>query len=154
MSFQMFAPGSKANFFGAASAAVQHMYGDVNCGGKVYHFTGESMLIKDGKMYINGKLQGEDAKSEDEKKVVYRDLVIEFKGKAESIKAEGNVRVDVTGDVGSISSTSGNIVVEGHVLGDARTMSGNITASAVHGSVSTMSGDINVTRISRAEKKA
>jgi hypothetical protein len=52
------------------------------------------------------------------------------------------VKVEITGNPGSVTTMSGDVSVTGSVTGSVRTMSGDVTCGPVGGGVSTMSGDI------------
>lgn len=84
-------------------------------------FAGQTIVIENGKMLVNGQPFTED----------------DF----------GNVMgyvddIQITGDVGNIKTMSGSVTVHGDVKGDARTMSGSIHCHNVYGRASTMSGSI------------
>lgn len=70
---------------------------------------------------------------------------------------EQTLNITVKGDVGTLSTTSGDVVVNGYVVGlktvsgdvdccdvkaDVQTVSGDVNAAVIHGSVKTISGDI------------
>jgi DUF4097 and DUF4098 domain-containing protein YvlB len=68
-----------------------------------------------------------------------------------NIVVEGNVEqvsgdfatITVNGDSGPVKTMSGDVAVQGDVMGDAKTMSGDVrVAGGITGKVSTMSGDI------------
>lgn len=69
-------------------------------------------------------------------------IVIRVQGNIETLKAEGCCEVHADGDIGSVSSMSGDISCR-CIKGNARTMSGDITAESIGGSASTMSGSIH-----------
>lgn len=56
----------------------------------------------------------------------------------------GPVSVNITGDCDSIMNTSGNVVINGNVTGDADTVSGNIICENVGRNVETTSGEIDI----------
>ena len=91
----------------------------------------QSVIIDNGKVYVNGNLQ--------------EDL------------STPSIEIKVEGSVGSINSTSGDVSVNGYVdsvstasgdvhckdiKGNVHTMSGNVTCGDISGSVSTMSGNV------------
>lgn len=91
----------------------------------------QSVIIDNGKVYVNGNLQ--------------EDL------------CTPSIEIKVEGSVGSITTTSGNVSVNGdaryintssgdvdchEVKGSVFTMSGDVTCGDIAGSVSTMSGDV------------
>ncbi len=54
------------------------------------------------------------------------------------------VDVVVHGDIGSVTTTSGDVKIDGSVGGDVKTISGDVRAkSTLSGAVSTISGDIS-----------
>ena len=72
-----------------------------------------------------------------------------------NIKIEGNVdrlEIDccqtflITGNVGNIKSTSGNVEVSGEVKGSVQTISGDVVCGNVSGNISTISGDVRKSR--------
>ena len=58
------------------------------------------------------------------------------------LKASPQITVHIQGDVGSVRLEAGTITVEGNVLGDLNTASGDIECRDVAGDVSTISGDV------------
>lgn len=60
----------------------------------------------------------------------------------ESIKADTCNTISVTGSVGSISTMSGDVEIDGNISGSISTMSGDVDCNNVGGNISTMSGDI------------
>lgn len=91
----------------------------------------QSIIIENGKVYVNGNLQGD-----------LSTLSIE-------IKVEGNVGsinttsgdVTINGDANSINTASGDVDCH-EVKGSVHTMSGDVTCGDIAGSVSTISGDV------------
>lgn len=91
----------------------------------------QSVIIDNGKVYVNGNLQ--------------EDL------------STPSIEIKVEGSVGSISTTSGDVTINGdsatintesgdvrchEVKGSVLTMSGDVTCGDIAGSVNTMSGDV------------
>lgn len=91
----------------------------------------QSIIIDNGKVYVNGNLQ--------------EDL------------STPSIEIKVEGSVGSISTTSGDVTINGdsatintesgdvrchEVKGSVLTMSGDVTCGDIAGSVSTMSGNV------------
>ena len=70
------------------------------------------------------------------------DINIIVEGNIESIKADTCNTISVTGSVGSISTMSGDVEIDGNISGSISTMSGNVDCNNVGGNISTMSGDI------------
>ena len=91
----------------------------------------QSIIIDNGKVYVNGNLQ-ED-----------------FSTPSIEIKVEGNVGsinttsgdVTINGDANSINTASGDVDCH-EVKGSVHTMSGDVTCGDIAGSVNTMSGDV------------
>lgn len=85
----------------------------------------QSIIIDNGKVYVNGNLQ-ED-----------------FSTPSIEIKVEGNVgSINTTsGDANSINTASGDVDCH-EVKGSVHTMSGDVTCGDIAGSVNTMSGDV------------
>ena len=54
----------------------------------------------------------------------------------------GNIEVTVNGGCEEVSTMSGDIKVYGDILGNVKTMSGDVKARKISGKVNTMSGDI------------
>lgn len=91
----------------------------------------QSIIIDNGKVYVNGNLQ-ED-----------------FSTPSIEIKVEGNVGsinttsgdVTINGDANSINTASGDVDCH-EVKGSVHTMSGDVTCGDIAGSVNTMSGNV------------
>ncbi len=121
----------------------------VTINGKTITSSG-SISIINGKVYIDGKEQ----ETGDEKVIN-----ISIEGNVEKLEAPGCGTITVSGNAGTVSttsgdveiggdvhsgvsSTSGNIEVEGNVSGNLSSTSGNIKCKNVVGDVRTMSGNI------------
>jgi hypothetical protein len=70
-----------------------------------------------------------------------KQITIEVHGDIQSLKADCCETICVTGNVGSVSTQSGDIEC-GPVAGNVQTMSGDVECGDIGGQVSTMSGDI------------
>lgn len=91
----------------------------------------QSIIIDNGKVYVNGNLQ-EDLSTPS--------IEIKVEGNVGSINTtSGNITIN--GDVNSINTTSGDIDCH-EVKGSVHTVSGDVTCGNINGSVSTMSGDV------------
>jgi len=88
--------------------------------GKTY--TGKSISIKNGKVYIDGKLIDENKEPECSE----QNITIIVEGNCESINGE-NLDITIKGDAGSVSTTNGDIYIKGSVKGDVSTTNGDIT---------------------------
>lgn len=121
----------------------------VTINGKTITSSG-SISIINGKVFIDGKEQ----ETGDEKVIN-----ISIEGNVEKLEAPGCGTITVSGNAGTISttsgdvevggdvsnginSTSGDIEVEGNVSGNVSTTSGNIKCKNVAGNANTMSGNI------------
>ena len=91
----------------------------------------QSIIIDNGKVYVNGNLQ-EDLSTPS--------IEIKVEGCVGSINTtSGNV--SVIGNSATINTTSGNVDCH-EVKGSVLTMSGDVTCGDIAGSVNTMSGDV------------
>lgn len=91
----------------------------------------QSIIIDNGKVYVNGILQ-EGLSS--------HSIEIKVEGSVGSINtASGDVTIN--GDANSINTASGDVRCH-EVKGCVHTMSGDVTCGDIAGSVNTMSGDI------------
>lgn len=91
----------------------------------------QSIIIDNGKVYVNGNLQ-EDLSTPS--------IEIKVEGSVGSINTtSGNV--SVIGNSATINTTSGNVDCH-EVKGSVLTMSGDVTCGDIAGSVNTMSGDV------------
>lgn len=95
-------------------------------------FSGSNIIVTNGKVLINGKDVTPDSK----------EINISVVGNIEQLKVDACNKVNVEGNVKSISTQSGDVEVSGDVDGSISTMSGDIDCGHVKGSVSTMNGDI------------
>lgn len=96
-------------------------------------YSGNSIIITNGKVVINGKDVTPDSK----------EINILVHGNIDELRVDSCNEVSVTGNVTNISTKSGDVIVTGDVDGSVQTKSGNVDCEYVEGSVSTMSGDIN-----------
>lgn len=94
---------------------------------------GRNISVVNNRVFIDGKDVTPDAK----------DIRIEVAGDVEKLEADACNSITVTGNVGNVSTQSGNVDVGGSVGGSVQTMSGDVDCGgAISGSVSTMSGDV------------
>lgn len=115
---------------------------------KISH-SGRSILISNGKVMIDGKDVTPNEKI----------INISVTGNIENLSVDSAERVEVSGDVsslktmsgdisikgnvkGNINNTSGDLEIGGSVGGDIKLTSGDIKCGDVGGSIKTMSGDI------------
>jgi hypothetical protein len=95
-------------------------------------YSGNSIVVTNGKVVINGKDVTPDSK----------EINISVVGNIEQLKVDACNKVSVEGSVKSISTQSGDVEVTGDVDGSISTMSGDVDCNMVGGSISTMSGDV------------
>jgi len=96
--------------------------------------SGRSVVIRDGKVIVDGK----DATPADAK-----EINITVNGNVDKVEADACQTISVTGEVGNVKTLSGDVTVTGDVKGSVQTMSGDVDCGgSVAGSVSTMSGDV------------
>lgn len=99
-----------------------HFFGDIKGpNGKVFHLNGESLRQEGEKIWINGVLQKDTTKEEEEAKtkglkIVYRDIVFE-----------------INGNVGEIQMENGTVNVNGDILRDVSMGSGTINTNNIRG---------------------
>lgn len=96
---------------------------------------GRNIAIHCGQVIIDGR----DATPTDTK-----EIRIEVIGQVESITADACDSLHVSGSAGSVKTMSGDVRC-GDVAGSVKTLSGDITCGNVQGDVDTMSGDIRRT---------
>jgi hypothetical protein len=90
-----------------------------------------NVVVSNDRIVVDGKDVTPDAKQ----------ITIEVQGDLQSIEADACDRIHVTGSVGHVKTTSGDVRC-GDVTGSVQCMSGDVSCGRVGGSVSTMSGDI------------
>jgi hypothetical protein len=95
-------------------------------------YSGNSIVVTNGKVVINGKDVTPDSK----------EINIFVVGDIEQLKVDDCDKISVNGNVKSISTQSGDVEVTGDVDGSISTMSGDVDCENVQGSISTMSGDV------------
>lgn len=108
-----------------------HILNTVIINGKTYTGHG-SITVINGRVTIDGKDVTPDAK----------DIRIEVNGNVESLSVDACNSINVTGNVGDISTQSGDVKC-GDVTGSVQSMSGDVRCGNVKGNVKTMSGDIS-----------
>lgn len=115
---------------------------------------GSSITIKDGAGNVMISFHGVsgDVRQESSRVVTVGSQRFECGSDIASIVIGGDVdtikqvsKIEVTGNVGSIATQSGDINVHGNVTGSISTSSGDVDVEgSVGGMVNTMSGDINI----------
>lgn len=91
----------------------------------------QSVIIDNGKVYVNGNLQ-EDLSTPS--------IEIKVEGSVGSINTTSS-DITINGDAVSINTASGDVRCH-EVKGSVHTMSGDVTCGDIAGSVNTMSGDV------------
>ena len=103
--------------------------------GQAFHTEGNNLSIAGNKVYVDGKLVT------DLSGIKSNNITVHVYGNVGDLKAPGDVSVE--GDVGSITTASGDVTVSGSVTGDCKSSSGDINVEGrVSGSCTTVSGDI------------
>lgn len=92
-----------------------------------------SIVIKNGKVYVDGKDVTPDAKQ----------ITIQVNGNVKNLECTACSKVSVKGSADSVSTVSGDVEVTGNVTGNVTTTSGDINVrGGVSGSIKSVSGDI------------
>jgi hypothetical protein len=107
-------------------------------------YIGRSIVIRDNKIIIDGR----DVTSElgDTK-----EINISVSGNLESLDVDYANKIEITGDVGKVSSGSGDINCR-NITGGARSGSGDIECESIEGDVQTGSGDVKAETITGSVK--
>lgn len=75
-------------------------------------------------------------------------VVIDGKGQDNHLQGVGKITVTVNGDVDTLTTTSGDIIVKGSVTNSVKTTSGDVSVQgSVGGGVNTISGDVEANTI-------
>ncbi len=98
-----------------STTTIGGISGSVTINGKRY--SGENVVIANGRVYVDGK--------------------------AQTVQAGPEIKIEIEGAVHTVSTTSGDVSVNGTVE-RVKTMSGDVEAKAITGNAETMSGDIIV----------
>ena len=94
-------------------------------------YNGKSVVVKNGKIWIDGQEVTSNEKQ----------ISIRVEGNVEKLDIDYCDKIDVTGSVGELSATSGNITC-GNVTKGINTTSGDIKCGDVNGNISSTSGDV------------
>lgn len=95
--------------------------------------SGGSVVIRNGKIFVDGKEVTPDTK----------EINIIINGNIDKLEADACQTISVTGDAVHVKTMSGDVTITGNVKGSVQTMSGDVDCGGnIVGSVSTMSGDI------------
>ena len=94
--------------------------------------SGNSIVVRNGKVIIDGKDVTPDGK----------EINISVEGNINELKIDSCEKFSITGNVGNVSTKSGDVDISGDVNGSIQTMSGDVDCYNVGGSISTKSGDV------------
>lgn len=95
-------------------------------------YVGDSLVVKNNKIFIDGKEQEIDSKT----------INISVTGNIDNMLVDSCQKISIKGDVNTLKTMSGDVEIEGIINGSVSTMSGDVDCGNVLGSVSTLSGDI------------
>jgi len=95
-------------------------------------YSGDSVVITNGKVIINGTDVTPDSK----------EINIKVEGNISELKIGACNKLEITGDVSNVKTQSGDVEISGNVLGSVQTTSGDVECGNVGGSISTTSGDV------------
>lgn len=96
-------------------------------------YSGNNVVIRNSKVWIDGKLQEEDSDN--------KNITIVIEGSLDSLSVDVCDSVEVKGSCKEVRTQSGDVTC-GNVTGSIQTMSGDVMADDIAGSVTTMTGDI------------
>jgi hypothetical protein len=102
----------------------------ININGVTY--TGNNIIVKNNKVIINGNDVTSDTKI----------INITVEGNLEEISADYCEKIIINGNVGIVTTMSGNIECNKDILGNVRVTSGDIDCENIGGNVETVSGDV------------
>lgn len=103
----------------------------ITINGKTFFEFGDISIVN-GRVRIGGKDVTPDGK----------EIKISIVGDVDRIDVDMCDELTITGNAGSVHTTSGDVTISGHVHGGVQTMSGDVDCMDIKGSISTMSGDI------------
>jgi len=95
-------------------------------------YSGNNIVISKGKVIIDGVDVTPDSKK----------INIVVDGNIDKLNVDTCDTLQITGDVDTVSTMSGDVDITGNVTGSVKTMSGDVKCENIGGGVSTMSGDI------------
>ena len=99
-------------------------------------FSGKNIQVTNGKVFIDGVLQGEDIQD----KVI--NIVVE--GNPDLVTVDSCNEFIVHGNVGKVKSATGDVEINGNVEGNVESSTGDISIwGTVGGDVETSTGDIS-----------
>ena len=102
-------------------------------------YTGNrSVAVSNGRVVIDGKDVTPDAAKQ---------ISIEVHGDVERLQVDSCEKISVTGDVGSVSTQTGDVDVGGSIDGSVQTQTGDVDcAGSIGGNVNTQVGNITYRR--------
>lgn len=103
---------------------------NININNKRY--SGQNITVTNGKIIIDGQDVTPDSKN----------IYIHVDSFINEINVDVCDEISVGGDVGSVTTQSGNVNIVNNVNGNVKTMSGNVKCNNVTGNVNTMSGNV------------
>ena len=107
------------------------------------NYSGKNIIATKGKIFIDGQ----------EIDTVNQKIDITIQGDVENIDIDFCTSINITGNVTSLKSTSGDIHVTGNIMKSVHSTSGNIEIEGnVDGDAQSTSGDIKCNNISGAVK--
>lgn len=95
----------------------------------------KSMVIKGGKIYINGSEQVIPSD--------HQEITINIQGDVERLEVEQCEKIHIHGNAGRVKVNCGSVDVTGDIKGDANVNCGNIHCQSIEGDASTTMGDIH-----------
>ncbi len=118
---------------------IEKLFDMVNINGKSY--SGRSVIIKNGKVIIDGVDVTPDAK--------HIDIIVD--GDIDKLDIDMCNKLMVKGNVNTLASTSADVEC-GDVTGSVKTVSGDIQCGNIGGDVTTTSGDVKAENITGSVK--
>lgn len=114
----------------------------INLNGKIYTTTGNNITVQNNTIYVDGKKLDTENTNDQNQNIVYYPITINIEGDAGDVSSTTGT-INVYKNAQNVESTSGQIIVKGNVGGNANNVSGSISANKIVGRVSTVSGMIN-----------
>lgn len=106
----------------------------ITINGRRYSGNGQSVSVINGRVRIDGQ----DVTPDDNQK----EILIHIDGYVNDLSVDVCDTISLNGEAKSLKTQSGDINVVGDVIGNVKTMSGDVKCGNVSGDVNTMSGDI------------
>lgn len=96
-------------------------------------YEGNDITIRNGRVIIDGK---------DATPVEAKEINVVVNGDINKLQADVCETLEVTGSVGSLSTISGDVSIDGDISGPVTTISGDVNCGSINGPVSSVSGKI------------